>query len=304
MSLVRAGHRAPLVLLVGFVALAVTACSGGGDTKAVKTAAPEAAPSTCRGRRAASRPPATPRARRPRPATRSVATVRRYVIAATIDPLHGKPVGNLTPLFTPRGRRPPGPRPRGRARRRCPQGHHLVKVTTAPLLMTALSDPNGAINLVGTSLYLDAKTTPRRGRSRSSAVVSSSSPAMQAPGRSPASGCPPTGAAPESCGPPPELDDHEHHHDRRAAAAPVLTATLLAPLVVALALAGLFAAVAPRRAAPVRVRGAVVPADEDGERRPQSCDKPAFIFALGNTADPATRRPAGDAIHVIGVNPI
>ena len=44
-----------------------------------------------------------------------------------------------------------------------PKATATVKVTTAPLLLTALSDPAGAINLVGTSLYLDAKTTSDKG---------------------------------------------------------------------------------------------------------------------------------------------
>jgi hypothetical protein len=38
-----------------------------------------------------------------------------------------------------------------------------VKVDAAPLLLTALADPSGAINLVGTSLYLDTTAPSDRG---------------------------------------------------------------------------------------------------------------------------------------------
>ena len=83
-----------------------------------------------------------------------IATLRKYVIAATIDPLHGKPVGDLAPLFTPEAAAAlAGPEPRrGRSTKACRRRPSTVKATRPPVPLAALSDPTGAIDLVGASL--------------------------------------------------------------------------------------------------------------------------------------------------------
>lgn len=164
MSLFRAGPRALVVPLVGIVALALAGCGGGSDAKAARTAAPagstldlEAGPVNVE---ASGNPAQLSDADR----NAIVDTVRRYVIAATIDPLHGKPVGNLTSLFTPSAAMAIQGLDRAAAvDEGVPKATSTVKVSTSPMLLTALSDPAGAINLVGTSLYLDAKTRSGRG---------------------------------------------------------------------------------------------------------------------------------------------
>ena len=73
-----------------------------------------------------------------------VDTVRRYVIAATIDPFHGKPVGDLAPLFTlPAVAALNGLDRVAALDEGVPKATGLVKVTSAPMILTALSDPMG-----------------------------------------------------------------------------------------------------------------------------------------------------------------
>ncbi len=87
-----------------------------------------------------------------------VDTVRRYVIAATIDPFHGKPVGDLSSLFTlPAVAALNGLDRVAALDEGIPKATGTVKVTAAPMILTAFSDPMGGINLVGTSLYIDAR---------------------------------------------------------------------------------------------------------------------------------------------------
>lgn len=164
MSLPRAGRRAPAVVALGLLGVVLAGCSGGGEATAAKTKAPQG--STLELVAGPVRVEATGNPGTLADADRDaiVDTVRRYVIAATIDPLHGKPVGDLEPIFTPPAVAALAGLDRVAALDEgVPKATETVEVTSAPLLLTALSDPSGAINLVGTSLYLDAKTEGAQG---------------------------------------------------------------------------------------------------------------------------------------------
>jgi polyisoprenyl-teichoic acid--peptidoglycan teichoic acid transferase len=86
---------------------------------------------------------------------------------------------------------------------------------------------------------------------------------------------------------------------------PLLSALVLAPLVVALALAGLFAlwlhGVRLPYASGARWFQLTRTASADYTYSP---DKPVFLLALGNDGRPGETSTRGDAIHVIGVNPV
>jgi hypothetical protein len=163
MSYPRAGQRALLVPLAGLVALALAGCGGGSDAKA---AVPAPAGTTFQLEAGPVNVDASGNPAQLSDADRNaiVDTVRRYVVAATINPLTGKPVGDLTPLFTPPASLAvQGPDRAAAVDDGVPKATSTVKVDTSPMLLTALSDPAGAINLVGASLYLDATTRSAQG---------------------------------------------------------------------------------------------------------------------------------------------
>ena len=159
-------RRAPLLLVVaGLLTLTLAACSGGGgEPAAAKTKAPEGSTLDLVAGDVRVESTGNPGTLADADRDAIVDTVRKYVIAATIDPMHGKKVGDLTPLFTPQAGAALAGFDRAAALDEgVPKASGTVKVESAPLLLTALSDPSGAINLVGTSLYLDAKADSDRG---------------------------------------------------------------------------------------------------------------------------------------------
>jgi hypothetical protein len=151
--------RAPAALLLAVLAISLAACSGGSDSHAVKTAAPSG--STLK---LAAGPVEVAAAGAPgtlADADRAaiIETLRKYVIAATIDPLHGKPVGDLKASFTPEAAAALiGPAADAVVDNGMPKATTTVKATTPPVPIVALSDPTGAIDLVGTTLFLDVNT--------------------------------------------------------------------------------------------------------------------------------------------------
>ena len=165
MSLARARRRAPVLLAAGVLTLALAACSGGGDdSSAPKTKAPEGSTLELVAGDVRVESTGNPGSLADADRDAIVDTIRKYVIAATIDPLHGKKVGDLEPLFTPQAGAALAGFDRAAALDEgMPKATGTVAVESAPLLLTALSDPTGAINLVGTSLYLDAKADSDRG---------------------------------------------------------------------------------------------------------------------------------------------
>jgi hypothetical protein len=164
MLIARAGRRAPLLLAAGLLGLSLVGCSGGGEATAARTKAPEGSTLDLVAGPVHVENTGNPGTLADADRDAIVDTLRRYVIAATIDPLHGRPVGNLAPLFTP----PAAAALAGLDRvaaldEGVPEATDTVEVESAPIILTALSDPSGTINLVGTSLYLDAKTESEHG---------------------------------------------------------------------------------------------------------------------------------------------
>jgi hypothetical protein len=158
----RARLQAAAVVLVG--ALGLAACGGGGSdgstssgSGAVKlTVAP--GPVTVE----AAGIPAGTLSDQDRDAI--VAVVRRYITAGTLDPLAGKPVGNLAPLFSSAATA--GLTGADRAAlvdEGLPPATGTVTATAAPVALTALSDPAGTIDLVGATLTLDVAAKTARG---------------------------------------------------------------------------------------------------------------------------------------------
>jgi len=90
--------------------------------------------------------------------------VRRFVTAATLDPLAGKPVGDLAPLFSTAAA--PGLTGADRAALvddGLPEATGRTTATVAPVGLTALSDAGGSIGLVGATLALDVSARTGRG---------------------------------------------------------------------------------------------------------------------------------------------
>jgi hypothetical protein len=162
MDFARRWFRAPVAVLLAVISVALVACSGGDDAAAKKTAVP--AGSTLKLEAgdvqvAAAGPPGT-LSDADRQAI--VETLKKYIVAATIDPLHGRKIGDLSGVFTAEAAASlAGPDRAAAVDEGMPKATSVVKATTPPVAMVALSDPTGAIDLVGTTLFLDvnAKAT-------------------------------------------------------------------------------------------------------------------------------------------------
>ena len=163
MDLSRPGLRAPVAVACAVVALALAACGGGGSDP--KAAAPPA------GTNLTLTPGAVQVAAAGNPGTLSDAdktaimtTLRRYIVAATIDPLHGKPVGKLDQVFAPAALAALiGPNRDTVVDDGMPKATSTVVAKNPPVPLTALSDQSGAIGLVGASLFLDVNAKASRG---------------------------------------------------------------------------------------------------------------------------------------------
>ncbi len=152
--------RAPAAVLIAALAIALVACSGGGDDQnAKKTAAPEGStlqitPGTVEVQAAGA-----PGTLSDQDRDQIVDTLKRYIIAATIKPLHGKPVGNLAGVFTPEvATSVEGLAGAAVVDAGMPKAVTTVKASAPPVPLIALSDPSGAIDLVGAKLFLDVRT--------------------------------------------------------------------------------------------------------------------------------------------------
>lgn len=93
-----------------------------------------------------------------------VETVRRYVTAASIDPLQGRPAGDLAGVFTPAATVAANGHDRATvADDGLPKATGKVTATATPLAITALADPAGAIVLVGVTLDLHVRAAAAKG---------------------------------------------------------------------------------------------------------------------------------------------
>ncbi len=151
--------RAPAALLLAVLAISLAACSGGSDSHAAKTAAPSGSTLKLTAGPVEVAAAGAPGTLAVADRAAIIETLRKYVIAATIDPLHGKPVGDLKALFTPEAAAALiGPAADAVVDNGMPKATTTVKATTPPVPIVALSDPTGAIDLVGTTLFLDVIT--------------------------------------------------------------------------------------------------------------------------------------------------
>ena len=158
-------RRAPLVLAASLgLVVGVAACSGGSGksadtstTRAGTAVTIEAGPVTIAASGVAGTLSDADR-------QAVVETVRRYVTAASLDPLQGRPVGDLTAVFTPSAVAVVnGPDRAAMLDDGLPKATGKVTATAKPLAITALSDPSGAVVLVGVTLDLDVRATAAKG---------------------------------------------------------------------------------------------------------------------------------------------
>jgi len=159
MDLARRWFRAPLAVLLTVLSVALVACSDGGDAAAKKTKVPEGSTLELTPGAVlveAAGPPGT-LAEADQQAI--IETLKKYVVAATIDPLHGKKVGDLSGVFTAEPAASlAGPDRDAAIDEGMPKATAIVKASTPPVPMVALSDATGAIDLVGTTLFLEVNT--------------------------------------------------------------------------------------------------------------------------------------------------
>jgi hypothetical protein len=161
MDFARRWFHAPLAVLIALLSFALVACGGGDDKKAKPTVIPEGSTLKLTAgdvQVAAAGPPGT---LADADKTAIIEALKKYIVAATIDPLHGKKVGDLSGVFTAEAAASvagAGPDRAAAIDEGMPKATAVVKATTPPVPMVALSDATGAINLVGTTLFLDVTT--------------------------------------------------------------------------------------------------------------------------------------------------
>jgi hypothetical protein len=161
MEFSRRGLRAPAVLLGTVLALSLAACSGGGSDAKAKAPAPAGSTLTLAAGPVQVQASGTPGTLSDADRAAIITTLRKYVTAATIDPLHGKKVGNLSMVFTPEALAAlTGPNRDAAVDDSLPKATGTVTAKNPPVTLTALSEPSGAINLVAAPLLLqvNAKT--------------------------------------------------------------------------------------------------------------------------------------------------
>ncbi len=151
--------RAPVVVVGAALALSLAACSGGGSTAKAKAPAPAGSELTLAAGPVQVQAAGTPGTLSDADRSAIIATLRTYVTAATIDPLHGKPVGDLSKVFTPEALAAlTGPNRDAAVDDGMPKATTTVTAKNPPVTLTALSDPTGAIDLVAAPLFLDVHT--------------------------------------------------------------------------------------------------------------------------------------------------
>lgn len=158
--------RAPVAVLGVALAITFTACSGGGDDSP-NTAAPAGTTLKLDAGDVvvdAAGPPGTLAAA---DEDAIIETLRKYVIAATVDPMHGKKVGDLSAVFTADAAASLTGLNRDTALDEgVPKATTTVKAIAGAVTLTALSDQSGAIDLVGATLFLDVNAKARTGPMR------------------------------------------------------------------------------------------------------------------------------------------
>jgi hypothetical protein len=139
--------------------VALAACSGGDDAAAKKTPVPAGSTLDLTAGAVQVEAAGPPGTLADADQQAIIETLKQYVVAATIDPLHGKKVGDLSKIFTAEAAASlQGPDRSAAVDEGMPKATAVVKAETPPVGMVALSDTAGVINLVGTTLFLDVNT--------------------------------------------------------------------------------------------------------------------------------------------------
>jgi len=159
MDFARRWFRAPLVVLVTVLAVALVACGGGDDDSAKKTTVPKGSTLDLTAGTVQVEAAGPPGTLADADQQAIIETLKKYIVAATIEPLHGKKVGDLSGVFTAEAAASlAGPDRAAAIDEGMPKATATVKASTPPVPMVALSDSTGAIDLVGTTLFLDVNT--------------------------------------------------------------------------------------------------------------------------------------------------
>lgn len=159
MQSARPSFRALIATLSASLILVLAACGGGGDDEAkpAKTSSGStvdltAGPVTVEAA-------GTPGTLADADKAAIVETLKQYVIAASINPLEGKPVGDLGPIFTAEASASlKGLYGAAATDEGLPKATAKVVAKAPPVALTALSDPSGAIDLVGATVNLAVDT--------------------------------------------------------------------------------------------------------------------------------------------------
>jgi hypothetical protein len=155
----RPSFRALTATLSAALIVALAACGGGGDdaAKPAKTSTGATVDLTAGDVKVEAA--GTPGTLADADKTAIVDTLKQYVTAASIKPLEGKPVGDLGPIFTAEASASlEGPDGAAATDEGLPRATAKVVAKAPPISLTALSDPSGAIDLVGATLYLYVDT--------------------------------------------------------------------------------------------------------------------------------------------------
>jgi hypothetical protein len=156
--------RALTATLSAALVVALAACGGGGDDGAKPVQAPTGASLELTAGDVRVEAAGNPGTLADADKQAIVDTLRKYVVAATINPLRGKPVGDLAPIFTSEASASlRGPDGAAATDEGLPKATAKVTAKAPPVGLTALSDQSGAIDLVGATLYLNVDTKAARG---------------------------------------------------------------------------------------------------------------------------------------------
>jgi hypothetical protein len=159
MPTARPSFRALTATLGAALVVVLAACGGGGDdtAKPAKTSTGASVRLTAGNVKveAAGNPGTLADADK----TAIVDTLKKYVIAVSVNPLEGRPVGDLGPIFTAEASASlSGPDGAAATDEGLPKATAKVVAKAPPIALTALSDASGAIDLVGATVYLYVDT--------------------------------------------------------------------------------------------------------------------------------------------------
>jgi hypothetical protein len=155
----RPSFRALTATLGAVLVVVLAACGGGGDEEAKPAKTPTGASIDLTAGNVTVEAAGTPGTLAEADKAAIVDTLKRYVTATSINPLQGKPIGDLAPIFTAGASASlQGPDGAAATDEGLPKATAKVVAKGPPVGLTALSDPSGAIDLVGATVYLYVDT--------------------------------------------------------------------------------------------------------------------------------------------------